>query len=66
VKLRNNASHSSAVLSEAYEEKLRKSKAFLSGINDSKRVARTWKIMKELVVQDRREPMKIWCIHIGV
>jgi hypothetical protein len=31
----------------------------LNGINGSKRVARTWKMMKEVIVQDLTEPMKI-------
>jgi hypothetical protein len=49
-------------------EKLWKSQVFLSGINRSKKVTRTWKIMKE-VVQDLTDPMKmlkkcgIWCIQ---
>jgi hypothetical protein len=53
-------------------EKLGKSKMFLSGINDSKRVARTWNLMKEVVVQDLTEPIKmlnkcrICCILIDV
>jgi hypothetical protein len=29
----------------------------LSGINGLKRVARTWKIMEQVVVQDLTEPM---------
>jgi len=43
---------------------------FLSGINDSKRIARMWKITEEVDVQDLTEPMKIvkkcgiWCIQI--
>jgi hypothetical protein len=51
---------------------LRKCKVFLSGINDSKRVTRTWKMTKELVVQDLTEPMRIlikcgmWRIQIDV
>jgi hypothetical protein len=40
-------------------EKLLKSQVFLSGINSSKWVARTWKMMKEVVIQDFREPMKM-------
>jgi len=45
---------------------------FLSDINGSKRVARTWKIMKEVVVQALTEVMKmlkkcrIWCIQIVI
>jgi len=44
------------------------SEVFLSSINGSKRVTRTWKLMKDVVDQDLREPMKIlkkfgiWCI----
>jgi len=33
---------------------------FLSSINCSKRVARTWKVMKEVFVQDLTEPMKVF------
>jgi hypothetical protein len=33
---------------------------FLSGINGSKRVARMWKMMKDLIVQDLTEPLKMW------
>jgi hypothetical protein len=53
-------------------KKYEKSKVFLSGTNDSKKVTKTWKMMKELVVQDLTEPMKIlkkcrnWCIYIDV
>jgi hypothetical protein len=41
---------------------------FLSGINSSKRAARRWKMMKDVVVQGFAEQMKnvnksgIWCI----
>jgi len=36
----------------------RKSPVVFSGINSSKRVVRTWK-MKEVVIQDLTEPMKM-------
>jgi hypothetical protein len=45
---------------------------FLSGINSSKRVEKTWKMMKEVIIQDLTEPVKmfkncgVWCIHIDV
>jgi hypothetical protein len=38
------------MLSEAYGKKKRKSQVFPSGINKSKRVATTWKMMKEVVI----------------
>jgi hypothetical protein len=31
----------------------------LSGINGSERVARIWKMVKEVVIQDLTEPMEI-------
>jgi hypothetical protein len=43
---------------------------FFSGINGSRGVARMWKMMKEVVIQDLIEKMKmmtkhgIWCIQI--
>jgi hypothetical protein len=40
-------------------ETLGKIQAILDGINGSKKVARTWKMMKEVVVQDFTEPMKM-------
>jgi hypothetical protein len=39
-------------------EKLIKGQVFSSCVNGSKRVARTWKMMKEVVVQDVSEPIK--------
>jgi hypothetical protein len=48
VKLGRNASDTCGMLSEACGgEALKKSQVFLSGINGSKRVRRTWKIMKK-------------------
>jgi hypothetical protein len=68
VKLGKNADDTCALLSEAYgAEAMKKCEVFFSGIHDSKRVARTWKMMKEVVVQDFTEPVKmlkkcgIWC-----
>jgi len=49
--------------------RLWKSQVFLSGIKISKRVTRTWKMMKEVVIPDHTELMKmvkrfrIWCIQ---
>jgi hypothetical protein len=40
-------------------ERLCKSLAFLSCINGPKRAERTWKIMKEMIVQEFEEPMKM-------
>jgi hypothetical protein len=39
--------------------KLWKCRVFLSAVNGSKRVANTWKLMKEVTVQDLPEPMKM-------
>jgi hypothetical protein len=36
----------------------KKSLVFLGGINGPKRNARTWKMLKGVVIQDLREPMK--------
>jgi hypothetical protein len=53
-------------------ENLERVNSVLSGINSSKRVARMWKTVKEVVVQDLTNPMKklkkcgIWCIQIDV
>jgi hypothetical protein len=35
------------------------SDVFLSDVNSSKKVARIWKMMKEVVVQDVTEPMRM-------
>jgi hypothetical protein len=40
-------------------EKLWKLQVFLSGINSSKRVVRTWKMMNKVVVQELTELMKM-------
>jgi hypothetical protein len=72
VKLGTNASDTCAVLSEAYVGETMRSQVFLSSINGSKRVARMWKGMKEVVIQYLTDPMKmlekcgIWCIQINV
>jgi hypothetical protein len=58
VKLGKNASDICALLPEVYGRETEKIQMFLSGINGSKGVARTWKTLKE-VVQDFTEPMKI-------
>jgi hypothetical protein len=57
--LGKNASDTCTILSEDYGGGARKSQVFLNGINSSKRVMRTWKMMKEVVVQDLTELMKI-------
>jgi hypothetical protein len=61
------------MLSEVYAaEAMKKSSVFECGINGSNRVARKWKMMKQVVVQDLTEPEKmvkncrIWCIQIDV
>jgi hypothetical protein len=41
------------------EEKLYKRQVFMCDINGSRRVVKTWKVIKEVVVQDLREPMKM-------
>jgi hypothetical protein len=41
------------------KQKHRKSQMFLSGIKVSKMVARTWKMINEVVVQNLTEPMKM-------
>jgi hypothetical protein len=72
VKLGKNASDTCAVLYEALKGEAVKSQVFLSDINDLKRVERTWKIMKEVIVKDFTEPTKmskrigIWCNQIDV
>jgi predicted peroxiredoxin len=73
VKSRSNASDTYTVLSEAYGgESLKRNLVFFNGMNGSKRVARTWKVRKEEVVQDLTEPMKmckksgIWRIQIDM
>jgi len=47
------------MLSEVYGGEAMKGQVFLSGINGSKRVMRTCKMMKEVVIQDLTGPMKI-------
>jgi hypothetical protein len=37
---------------------MKKSNVFID-VNGSKKVTRTWRMMKEMVVQDLREPMKM-------
>jgi hypothetical protein len=59
MKLGRNASDSCTVLSEAYGGEDMKSQVFVSAINSSKRFARTCKMMKEVVIQDLTEPMKM-------
>jgi hypothetical protein len=69
---KKNTSNTCAVFSEAYGGEAMKSNAFLSGINGSKRVTRTWNMMEEVVVQDLTEPVRMlknyamWCIQINV
>jgi len=49
-----------------------KRQVFLSGINGSKRIVKTWKLMKKVVVKDLAEVIKmlktfgIWWIQIDV
>jgi len=58
--------HCSPRLGKSYE------KVFMNDLNGSKTVVRTWNIMKQVVVQDLKEPMKmvkkcgIWRIQVGV
>jgi hypothetical protein len=47
------------MLSEAYRGEAMENSSVLSGINRSKCVTRTWNMMKEVVVQDLTEPMKM-------
>jgi hypothetical protein len=53
-------------------EKLGTRQAFLSGINSSKLVTRTWKMIKDVVIHNITQPKKvlkkcgIWCIQIDV
>jgi len=60
------------VFPKTYRGEAIKNQVFLSGINGSKRVTRTWKMIKEVFVQDLTEPMKIfkkcriWRIQIDV
>jgi hypothetical protein len=67
-----NANDICAMLYETYGGESAKSQVFCYGINGSKRVARTWKIVNEVVVQDLTEPMKtskkcvICCIQVDV
>jgi hypothetical protein len=57
--------------SRLIKEKLWKGHVFVIDVNGSKRVAGTWKTMKE-VAQEVIEPMKmlkkygIWCIQVDV
>jgi len=44
-------------------EKLLKHQVFLSGVNSSERVLRTCKMMKEVVVQNFTEPMKMLSVE---
>jgi hypothetical protein len=60
VKFGKDASDTCAMLSEASKGKnYEKVEVFLSGINYSKRVARTWMMMKEVVVQDDRTDARL-------
>jgi hypothetical protein len=59
MKIGKNTSDTCALPSEAYGGETVNYQVFSSGKNGSKRIARTWKMMKELVVQDFIEPKKI-------
>jgi hypothetical protein len=60
VELGTNARDTCARPFEAYgREGMKRSRVFLSDMDDSKRVARKWKMMKEVVVQDLTEPIKM-------
>jgi len=50
VKSEKNASDTCTMLFEVYGGEAMKSHVFLSGINCSKRVARTWKTMKTMLI----------------
>jgi hypothetical protein len=58
-KLGKNASDVGAVFSDAYGGRIsyEESQVFVNGINGSKTFARTWKVVKEVVVQDLSEPI---------
>jgi hypothetical protein len=49
--MRKELSDICAVLSEGYGVEAMKSKMFLSDINRSRRITKTWKMMKEVVIQ---------------
>jgi hypothetical protein len=60
LKLRRNANDTCTVLSETYGgEAVERSHVFFSGVNGSKRVASMWEVVKEVVVQDITELMKM-------
>jgi len=60
------------MLSEAYGGEAMKRSSVLEWYKRFERVARTWKMMKEVVVQYLTEPIKmlkkcgIWCVQMDV
>jgi uncharacterized metal-binding protein len=59
VKLGKNASDTCEMLSEAYGGEVTKRQVYLSGVNGSMRIMRMWGKMKEVVIQDLTELMKM-------
>jgi hypothetical protein len=59
VKLGKSSSDTCAMLSDAHGGEAVKNSVFLSVMNGSKTVARTWKIMKDAVTQDLSVRMKM-------
>jgi hypothetical protein len=55
----NNASNTCAMLSEDYRRETVRKLCVLKAINGSKRVVKTWKVMKEVVIQDVTEQMRM-------
>jgi hypothetical protein len=55
VKLGKNASDTCVMLSKAYGEDSMKKSSVSECINSSKRAMRTWKMIKEVAVQDLTE-----------
>jgi hypothetical protein len=72
VKLGENATDTCAMLSEAYGGEALTKSCVLERPKRFKRVASTWKMMKEVVVRDLTEPMRtlkkcgIWCVQVHV
>jgi hypothetical protein len=57
--IRKDARDICTTISRIYGGEAMKSHMFLSSINSSKRVARMWKMMKEVVIQDLIQLMKM-------
>jgi len=71
VKLEKNESDMCSTFRGLWRRSYKNVKYFCD-INCSKKVARTWNMMKKVVVQDVKEPMKMikkcgmWCIQTDV